>query len=193
MIIYRKHIKSGLYIRKFDRYINADSSSGHSSTGDDPSRLEGYLDSSWVDEGVTTQVNSKNIMETLDTHVVCGFFRPDVTGTWDFRLRSNDAGYLWFGDDAKPLEWDLDKNNALCDNGGGHTATNVDASITLTAGVFYPFKAMTGDRGGGDDFVVDFSGPAGSTQALALTNIGRDGTGFYFHNPYAPNGYNLNS
>ena len=48
---------------------------------------------------------------------------------------------------------------------------------------------MVGDRGGGDAFRIDFKAPSEG----ALSNTGRDGTGFYFHNPYAPNGYNLNS
>ena len=56
MFIYRKQLTSGLYIRKFDAYINADTSGDHSSTNDDPSRLSGNLDSSWSGEGALTQV-----------------------------------------------------------------------------------------------------------------------------------------
>ena len=139
LIIHRKTLASGLYIRKFDRYINADSGSSHSST------------------------------------------------------RADDAGYIWVGANAEPLEWDLDKNNAVGDAGGAHAPLNGDGSVSLTAGVYYAIKAMVGDRGGGDTFIIDFSGPAGSQWSASLSNTGRDGTGFYFHNPYAPNGYNLNS
>ena len=193
MLIYRKQLNSGLYIRKFDRYINANSGGSHSSENDDPSRLNGYLDSSWSGEAALTQVNRTGVIAELDTHVVCGVIKPDVTGTWQFRLRCDDAGYLWVGSNAESLEWSLSKSNALCDNGGGHPATNVDGSVSLTAGQYYAFKAMVGDRGGSDAFVVDFSGPSGSNWSSSLTNTGRDGSGFYFHNPYAPNGYNLNS
>lgn len=193
MIVYKKTLKSGLYIRKFDNYINADTSSNHTSTNDDPSRLEGYLDSSWTDQGSITQINRSGVIADLDTHVVCGVIKPDVTGTWQFRLRCDDAGYLWVGSNAEPLEWNLNKSNAICDNGGAHGAQNVDASISLTGGVYYAIKAMVGDRGGGDAFIIDFSGPAGSNWSSALADTGRDGTGFYFYNPYASNGYNLNS
>jgi len=193
MLLYKKQLKSGLYIRKFDRYINADTSSSHAGTNDDPSRLEGYLDANWSDEGVLTQVNRSSVIADLDTHVVCGLFKPDVSGTWEFRVRADDAGYIWVGSNAEPLEWDLNKSNAVGDAGGAHAETNGDGSVTLTAGVYYAIKAMVGDRGGGDAFRIDFSGPAGSTQSAALGTVGRDGTGFYFHNPYAPNGYNLNS
>jgi len=75
---------------------------------------------------------------------------------------------------------------------GGHAPQNVDGSVTLTAGQLYAFKAMVGDRGG-DAFIVDFSGPAGSNWSSALSDTGRDGTGFYYHSAFAPNGYNLNS
>ena len=193
MIVFRKKLGSGLYIRKFDRYINADTSGDHSSDNDDPSRLEGYLDNSWSSEGSITQVNRSNTITELDTHVICGMFKPDVSGTWQFRLRCDDAGYLWIGSNAESLEWDLNKSNALCDGGGGHPASNADGSISLTGGVYYAIKAMVGDRGGGDAFIIDFSGPSGSSQSSALSNTGRSGAGFYFHNPYAPNGYNLNS
>lgn len=193
MIIYRKQLRSGLYIRKFDRYINADTGGSHAGTNDDPSRLNGYLDSSWTGEGALTQINRSNTITDLDTHVICGVVKPDVTGTWQFRLRCDDAGYLWVGSNAEPLEWNLNKNNAVCDNGGAHGAVNVDGSVTLTAGQYYAFKAMVGDRGGGDAFIVDFSGPTGSAWSSSLSDTGRNGSGFYFHNPYAPNGYNLNS
>jgi len=193
MIIYRKQLASGLYIRKFDRYINADTSGDHASTNDDPSRLEGYLDSSWSGEGALTQVNRSGVIADLDTHVVCGLFKPDVSGTWEFRIRCDDAGYLWVGSNAEPLEWNLNKSNAVCDAGGAHGEINGDGSVSLTAGVYYAIKAMVGDRGGGDAFRIDFSGPAGSSQSSALSTTGRDGTGFYFHNPYAPNGYNMDS
>jgi hypothetical protein len=192
-IIRRKQLSSGLYVRKFDVYINADNSGSHSSTNDDPSRLSGNLDSSWSGEGSLTQVNRTSTISDLDTHVICGIVRPDVTGTWQFRLRCDDAGYLWVGSNAESLEWSLSKGNAVCDNGGGHAPQNIDGSVTLTSGQLYAFKAMVGDRGGGDAFIVDFSGPAGSSWSASLSDTGRDGTGFYYHNAFAPNGYNLNS
>ena len=192
-IIRRKQLSSGLYIRKFDAYINADTSGDHSSANDDPSRLSGNLDASWNGEGALTQVNRIGSIASLDTQVICGIIRPDVSGTWQFRLRCDDAGYLWVGSDAENLEWNLNKGDALCDNGGGHPPQNVNGSITLTAGQLYPIKAMVGDRGGSDAFVVDFSGPSGSQWSSSLSDTGRDGTGFYFHNAFAPNGYNLNS
>ena len=193
MLIFRKQLNSGLYIRKFDRYINADTGGNHSSVNDDPSRLNGYLDSSWSGEGPLNQINRIGVIANLDTHVICGIIKPDVTGTWDFRLRCDDAGYLWVGSNAESLEWDLSKSNALCDNGGGHPAASVDGSISLIAGQYYALKAIVGDRGGSDAFIIDFSGPSGSIWSSSLTDIGRNGSGFYFHNPYAPNGYNLNS
>jgi len=193
-IIHQKQLASGLYIRKFDAYINTDTSDSHPGTNDDPGLLEGNLDSNWSGEGSITTVNrgTGNIAD-IDTHVVCGVIKPDVSGTWEFRIRSDDAGYIWVGSNAEPLEWDLNKNNAVGDAGGAHGEQNGDGSVTLTAGQLYAIKAMVGDRGGGDAFRIDFSGPAGSKWSAALSNTGRDGTGFYFHNPSAPNGYNLNS
>jgi len=190
-IIHRKQLASGLYIRKFDVYLNADNGGSHSADGDDPGRLNGNLDENWSGEGPITTVNRRDQIATGDTHVICGIIRPDVTGTWDFRLRADDAGYLWVGANAEPLEWNLNPDNAVCDAGGAHGEISANGSVTLTAGQLYAIKAMVGDRGGGDAFRISFSGPAGSQWSSAVSNTGRDGTGFYFHNPYAPNGYNI--
>ena len=192
-IVVRKQPSSGLYVRKFDVYLNANTAGYHSSDNDDPGRLEGNLDENWSDEGPQTTIDRFNVIATGDTHVVCGFIRPDVSGTWDFRLRADDAGYLWVGSNAEPVEWDLNPDNAVCDAGGAHGEISANGSVTLTAGQYYAIKAMVGDRGGGDGFRISFSGPTGSQWASAVTNTGRDGTGFYFHNPSAPNGYNLDS
>jgi len=192
-IFHRKQLASGLYVRKFNTYINTNTGGSSPASGDNPGLLEGNLDSNWSGEGVVTTVNRTEQIATNDTHVICGVVRPDVSGTWQFRIRADDAGYIWVGANAEPLEWDLNEDNAVGDAGGAHGATNGDGSVTLTAGQLYAIKAMVGDRGGGDTFIIDFSGPAGSQWSAALSNTGRDGTGFYFHNPYAPNGYNLDS
>lgn len=188
-VVYRKQLASGLYIRKYDRYINADTGGSHTSTNDDPSRLQGYLDQTWSGEGASTTINRSGLIATLDTHVACGVFLANETGTWNFRIRADDAGYLWVGSNAEALEWNLNKNNAVGDAGGAHGALNGDGTASLTSGVYYAIKAMVGDRGGGDTFIIDFKAPSEG----ALSNTGRNGTGFYFHNPYAPNGYNLDS
>ena len=186
-IVYRKQLASGLYIRKFDAYLNADSGGSHTGTNDDPGRLSGNLDPNWSGEGAITTVDRRDQISTLDTHVVCGVFLANETGAWDFRIRADDAGYIWVGANAEPLEWDLNKNNAVGDAGGAHAETNGDGTVNLVAGQYYAIKAMVGDRGGGDAFRIDFKAPSEG----ALSNTGRDGTGFYFHNPYAPNGFNL--
>jgi hypothetical protein len=141
---------------------------------------KGYLHSNWSDEGVLTQVNRSSVIAVLDTRVVCVLFKPDVSGTWESRARADDASYVWVDSNVKSLERYLNK-------------TNDDGSVTLTAGVYYAIKAMIDDRGGGDAFRIAFSGPVESTQSAELGTVGRDGTGFCFHNPYAPNSYNLNS
>ena len=157
---------SGLYVRKFDRYLSRQWR--FSFNNDDPGRLEGYLDTGWSGEGAITTVNRSGLIATLDTHVVCGVFLPNATGTWNFRIRADDAGYIWVGSNAEPLEWDLNKNNAVGDAGGAHAETNGDGSVSLTAGVYYAIKAMVGDRGGGDAFRI-FSG----TGRRLLSNTGR--------------------
>ena len=192
MKVHRKQLASGFLARDFDVYANSDPSgtpsSGYAKATDDPGELNGANISNRRSL-TTVNINQNTNADNETTTVVSGLFKPNETGTWDFRLRCDDAGYLWIGSNAEPLEWNLSLSNELIDNGGVHGATNGDGSISLTCGVLYPFKAMVSERGGGFVFIIDFKGPSEG----ALSNTARDGSGFFFHNPYAANGYNLDS
>ena len=187
-VIHRKMLGSGLVMRRYNAYPNdnptATPATGYPAANDTASTLTGVT----IDNRTTLTTVGGTSPGNFRTQVVAGYFRPNVTGTWQFRIRSDDAGYLFLGTNAMPLEDDLVLANALCSAPGPHSATNGDGTTgTLTAGVLYPFKAFVGNREGGYTFIINFqqSGARGTT----ATN----GTGFFFHNPYAPNGLNLNA
>ena len=120
-IIHRKLLGSGLIARDFDTYANTDTSgtpsSGYSKSSDDPSVLNGATISNRRTM-TTVNISQNTDADNETTTVVSGLFRPNETGTWDFRLRSDDAGYLWIGSNAEPLEWNLSLSNEFIDNGG---------------------------------------------------------------------------
>ena len=84
---------------------------------------------------------------------------------------------LWIGANAIA---GFTTGNALINNGGTHAATELSATIALTAGVRYAIRIQTGNGGGPGSHATSFSTP---TIAKTSTFTNR-----VFYNPVT-NGY----
>ena len=105
-----------------------------------------------------------------------GYFLPTTTGTWTFYLASDDAGYLWLGNNAYQ-GWNfnaLTTSTALINNGGGHGVVEQSGTAYLTKGVAYMLRIQYGNGGGACDCQFSFAPPGGSRTY--------DGTGLFFNN-----------
>jgi len=87
-----------------------------------------------------------------------GYIIPDYTGTWTFRMTSDDASYLYIGANAV-INYSRDIHTALIDIGGAHTALTKTATVDLVKDQIYPFRVMYGDAGGGSVFKLEFKAP----------------------------------
>jgi len=169
-IVHRKErLRSGLFGRYFNTYFSDNMGNLTSPTNSD----------------VRTQLSSYTV-GTTDTWLFRGYFLANTTATnWQFRTNSDDASWLWIGSNSTATDTNLVTGNAVVNNGGLHgTQTRTSSNISLTDGVFYPFAVVIGNNSGPGTLTVEFSSNGG-------TNWQSDGNGFYFHNPYAPNGYNI--
>lgn len=106
-----------------------------------------------------------------------GYFKPTTTETHTFFLTSDDASFMWLGATAVT---GFTTANALINNGGTHGATEVSASIALTAGVYYPIRIQMGDNGGNNVLELNYSTPT----IVKTTDV----TGKVFYNS-ATNGH----
>lgn len=89
-----------------------------------------------------------------------GYFKPNVSGTWKFSTNSDDASYLWIGDNALPEK--RTKDNALCKNGGNHGMRNTgDIPVQLVADRYYPITITQGNGQGPHGLEVSFVAPDG--------------------------------
>jgi len=88
-----------------------------------------------------------------------GFFRARHNGSYGFRVASDDASYLWIGDQATG---GFTTSNATINNGGTHGNTSRSATVNLQSGKVYAFRAMQGENAGGANFNVYFTPPGGS-------------------------------
>lgn len=91
-----------------------------------------------------------------------GHFIPDVTGEWQFEIASDDASYMWLGNDAV-TNYQNGPSTALINNGGVHTERSVMAKITLVKDQIYPLRIQYGNDGQAAVFKFRFKSP-GVTQ-----------------------------
>jgi len=101
-----------------------------------------------------------------------GYFLPTTTETYTFYLSSDDASYMWIGNNAVS---GFTTANATVNNGGLHGPVEFSGTAALTAGVYYPIRIQYGELTGGDVLTFNHSTPTiGKT-----TNV----TGKVFYRP----------
>jgi hypothetical protein len=117
-------------------------------------KYEGYFDDdvNWFDgktplHGTPDGDVSFSINQNDDTFSMqwLGYFKPDITGNYNFWLVSDDASYLWIGQNALS---GYTTSNAVINNGGQHPvgwATNTN-SLILEANKYYPIRIQMGDN-----------------------------------------------
>ncbi len=95
-----------------------------------------------------------------------GYFRPNVSGTWKFKIGSDDCSYLWLGTNA--LAGNDTSRNALASSPGLHSfTTSANQSVDLSANIFYPIRIQFGDDTNNDNLVVTVTNPSNTT----MTNL----------------------
>lgn len=123
---------------------------------------------------------------TTDTWLFRGYFLAGTTATnWRFRTTSDDASYLWIDTNSEAIDTSLNTSNAAVNNGGAHSSrTRTSGNLSLTSGVYYPFAVVIGNNTGPGTLTVEWSDDGG-------LNWHSNGEFILFHNPFAPNGFNL--
>jgi len=107
-----------------------------------------------------------------------GYFLASTNENYTFYTASDDASYLWIGNNALA---GFTTANATVNNGGLHGAIEVASSpVSLVAGTYYPIRIQFGELSGGDVIDVKFS-------SATITKTA-NGLGYYYYNP-ATNGF----
>ena len=96
-----------------------------------------------------------------------GYFKPTTSETYTFYTSSDDASYVWVGNNAVS---GFTNNNATVNNGGLHGNQEASGSIALTAGVYYPIRIQFGENGGGDVLTFNYSTPT-ITKTTTVTGL----------------------
>ena len=99
-----------------------------------------------------------------------GYFIPDYTGTWTFRMTADDAAYLYIGNNAV-LEYARNIKSATIDLGSTHVALSKTATVELVKDKIYPFRIMYGNWIDVSVFKVEFLPPGFSTFESDFTSL----------------------
>lgn len=101
-----------------------------------------------------------------------GYFTPPTTGTYQFRLTSDDASYLWIGG---PAVSSVVTGDSFVSNPGTHGVETSIGSVSLSAGVAYFIRAQVGNQPGGGYnpgiFGMAYKVPAGSVFITDFTSV----------------------
>ena len=158
---------SGLVFRIFVGYFNDDVSffsraqQVETGTTFDTTNL-----TSGVNGIIVAQANQRHYFSVMWT----GYFKARVSGKHTFWISSDDASYVWLGDNAATS---YTVANAFIKDGSLHGMQEKSNSIDLKAGQMYPIRIAFGENGGGYDCQFTFQEPGG--------NRSGNGQGYYFH------------
>ena len=121
----------------------------------------------------TTEVQTTSIYESASddgSNFSCqwlGYFKPTTSETYTFYTSSDDASYVWVGDDAIS---GFNTSNAIVNNGGAHGVEERSGTISLTSGQYYPIRIQFGEAEGGDELIFNFSTPT-ITKTTDVTDL----------------------
>jgi hypothetical protein len=109
---------------------------------------------------ITTSTNSYITAPNSNQHFYSvewtGFFIPDKTGIWNFYIDSDDASYLWLGDNAQN---GYSSTNANINNGRPHGMEKRSCSMSVVKDQKYPIRLQFGEQGGGHNFIFTLKDP----------------------------------
>ena len=135
-----------------------------------PTAVNSYTGSA---TGTTTNLNGGATFsgDSKSTEYV-GYFLPSATGSWTFRVNSDDASYVWLGPNAV-TGYTSANSDPKYPGAHGFGGPITGTAVTLTAGVYYPIRIQFGEAGGGEGILLEFTGPS-----VGWTS---NGLGYYFN------------
>lgn len=129
-------------------------------------------------ETVVTSIDRNGTVAETTTYTLLGYFKPDTTGVWAFRIRSDDGSYLFLGTAAEVSDNDAPTGSTLADavvkNGGKHAAASASGNFYLEAGSYYYLYAIFGNDTGPGTAQFFYTKPGASED--------NDFTGLIFYN-----------
>ena len=126
----------------------------------------------------TRKANSRNYYSFIWT----GYFKAKTSGTYTFSTSSDDASFLWIGDNAST---GYTIENAIVNNKGTHPVQMKQGTINLTENTNYPIRIQFGEKTGGDNMKLRFKITTTTISGTSTTSTTSawiyDGYDYYFN------------
>lgn len=119
-----------------------------------------------VSSSTTTSLIIPTFPSTTSLQLL-GYFLPRTTETYTFYTSSDDASWLWIGNNALS---GFTTANAIVKNGGLHGAIEQSGTVNLTAGIYYPIRIQYGNGPSAGTLTVSFSTPT-ITKTSTFTDL----------------------
>ena len=110
-----------------------------------------------------------------NTYMWSGYLVPDISGEWTFKINSDDAAYMWLGNEAIQ-NWMDNVSTAQISIGGTHEPRFTTKTITLKKDSVYPIRILYGNWASFGTFNFEVLPPG-------IANYQTDTTGLFFHTP----------
>jgi hypothetical protein len=118
-----------------------------------------------VSESVSSQIDDyyyQSQGQNNKSLIIKGYFKPTVNGVYKFRLYSDDASYLWFGNDA--LDGNRITADAVVSLPGIHAPYHAEGIFTMVANSYYPLTVEFGNGPDGEGVLIfDYMPPGSDT------------------------------
>ena len=115
--------------------------------------------------GTDTTINEPSLLNNTSIEYK-GYFLATYTGTHTFYLSSDDGSYMWVGATALT---GFTTANALVQNGGLHGVVEVNATISLVAGTYYPIRIQFGNGPSGPGALIASYAHSGQSKTSTWT------------------------
>jgi hypothetical protein len=115
--------------------------------------------------GTDTTISEPSLLNNTSIEYK-GYFLATYTGTHTFYLSSDDGSYMWVGATALT---GFTTANALVQNGGLHGVVEVNATISLVAGTYYPIRIQFGNGPSGPGALIASYAHSGQSKTSTWT------------------------
>lgn len=149
-----------------------------------------------LSEEVTSQIDdtySQAQGQNNKSLIIKGYFKPTVSGAYKFKLISDDASYLWLGDNA--YDFNRTINNSVVSLPGTHGPAPAEGAFTMTADSYYALTVEFGNGPEGEGVLIfQYMPPGSDTWTSNLTgklyyDVASKGLGVCPQLPNAPTIY----
>ena len=142
--------RNGLMMEEYRGYFD-----GKKTSGMTPENFKFFSKDKFRFRQSVSEINYSKSVRNYFSQKYSGIFKPTEDGVYQFKLRSDDASFLYIDD------------NKIIDNGNPHPPTNETGKLNVKANTEYKFEIYFGENTGGNIIKFDYEKPSGTDGVIS--------------------------